>query len=552
MSGEWGQSFKQLRMSTGLKQGEFSETLSRQWLQLSDSDRQSLNEIGVDYLDLSSTDVSRYEKGRRMPRNRSRYTSLIFSLYKLESIQTIDEANEWLQLADQGPLTTQEQAAIFDSIELNLGKGKPFGEVQNTEVQLEPTDKLIAQTVVDTKPARTQAALASSETVVTSIPLPASTDVPDENYKNSWPSRKISSIVALLAVLIAAILLGAMGMALWGERGNGKQELTAEVVQDSSSLAAAAIPRVDPDNLVLNGDFSNGMEGWVKYEDTLASALELYVEDEALCANIIDSGLDVAFPQIVYNEIDELLAQTEYVLSFNVTVSLPRALGIEIPNSAYVSRELTKGSQSIETTFFQDNDDYDPKIAFRVGRDGPGTICFDNIALKLKRKETTSLPATPIVEAVPDNLIHNGTFDDGMQKWWFYTSPDNELALNVKNGELCSEILSSPQNRYELQFGHHMLSESDGDSPQVLEYLLSFDVTKSNTVSQVWIGIGWHSDLLQQFDLGLGPQKFENIKWTLNIDDNLRPSLIFNLGEQEKGSIICIDNVVLLPVDPVE
>lgn len=122
MSSEWGAALKEFRDRTDLTQGEFANSVSKLWLNLTESEKEALETIGIEYLDLSSADVSRYENVRRKPRHRSRYISLIFALYKLDAIKTLDEANNWLLCGGQHPLTDDEQTSIFKSVQSTEGE----------------------------------------------------------------------------------------------------------------------------------------------------------------------------------------------------------------------------------------------------------------------------------------------------------------------------------------------------------------------------------------------------------------------------------------------
>jgi len=121
MSEEWGKTLKRFRVRTGLSQGEFSDAISTLPLEWSKAEEEALREIEFEHLVLANYELSRYENGRRLPRHRNRYLSLIWGLHKLGGILTIQEANEWLQQANQSLLTMPEQIALFGTKSLESG-----------------------------------------------------------------------------------------------------------------------------------------------------------------------------------------------------------------------------------------------------------------------------------------------------------------------------------------------------------------------------------------------------------------------------------------------
>ncbi len=126
----WGEKLLFFRQRGGYRQGELADAFSfiRLPLELSDS----TSALG-DNITLQNYELSRFEQGHRCPRPRSRHLALIYGLIHLGCIEHVEEANEWLALADQRPLNSAERTLIF---------GQPKAEVQalataNTRLELE-------------------------------------------------------------------------------------------------------------------------------------------------------------------------------------------------------------------------------------------------------------------------------------------------------------------------------------------------------------------------------------------------------------------------------
>ncbi|GEM_PF-1169354 len=113
----WGEKLLIFRQRGGYRQGELADAFSfiRLPLELSDS----ASPLG-DNITLQNYELSRFEQGHRCPRPRSRHLALIYGLVHLGCIANVEEANEWLALADQRPLNSEEHSLIFGQQKVEL------------------------------------------------------------------------------------------------------------------------------------------------------------------------------------------------------------------------------------------------------------------------------------------------------------------------------------------------------------------------------------------------------------------------------------------------
>lgn len=58
-------------------------------------------------------EISRFEKGVRLPAHRYTHLSLLWVLLRLGAVISVEDANAWLESGSQGWLTAREQAALF-------------------------------------------------------------------------------------------------------------------------------------------------------------------------------------------------------------------------------------------------------------------------------------------------------------------------------------------------------------------------------------------------------------------------------------------------------
>lgn len=58
-------------------------------------------------------EISRFEKGARLPAHRHTHLLLLWVLLRLGAAISVEDANAWLESGSQGWLTAREQAALF-------------------------------------------------------------------------------------------------------------------------------------------------------------------------------------------------------------------------------------------------------------------------------------------------------------------------------------------------------------------------------------------------------------------------------------------------------
>ena len=135
-------------------------------------------------------------------------------------------------------------------------------------------------------------------------------------------------------------------------------------------------------NLLQNGDFSDGFAHW--YVDPEIS----YIRDGALCIDIADPG---ELPWSVGMGQNPLILSSGqiFTLSFDVWTETPRQIRAQISKTSpdsisyvYEKRLLISGWQRISTLpYIQNETITSGNVAFHIGAEETGTVCFDNVEL---------------------------------------------------------------------------------------------------------------------------------------------------------------------------
>lgn len=208
----WGEKFRGLRLTAGYaSQREFADHLADEGLILNDFQ------------------ISKLENGYEdaIPKKRPPHLKFIEIFVKLGSLNTPEEANEWLALAEQGYLTSEEHQQIFG----NLATTEPKTEnrtihepalVPHIKQVIEGSGNVVfgyisgGQFAVHTQPAQTHTTN-STQTIVTEADLAqlraALSDLRSRIEIEAPPERKNTALewmVKLEETLIPASLLDKM------------------------------------------------------------------------------------------------------------------------------------------------------------------------------------------------------------------------------------------------------------------------------------------------------------------------------------------------------
>jgi transcriptional regulator with XRE-family HTH domain len=116
----WGKQLRHLRNRLGLTQGQLVDTLAGLTFDAAVAAEDEWRALGIqeevtvylgEILDVST--LSRLEQGKRTLHPRARHIALVWAFCHLGAMTAVDEANQWLELGEQGHLTETELATLF-------------------------------------------------------------------------------------------------------------------------------------------------------------------------------------------------------------------------------------------------------------------------------------------------------------------------------------------------------------------------------------------------------------------------------------------------------
>lgn len=110
----WGEQLRTWRQSVARSQAAFADALSKNIGNLGVADEQQLKMLGMLEQDgLTSSMLSKYEVGQRVPEARGRHLLLLWGLTRAGCPLAPSDANTWLILGGQGLLAAHEMKLIF-------------------------------------------------------------------------------------------------------------------------------------------------------------------------------------------------------------------------------------------------------------------------------------------------------------------------------------------------------------------------------------------------------------------------------------------------------
>ncbi len=284
----------------------------------------------------------------------------------------------------------------------------------------------------------------------------------------------------------------------------------------------------NPDNLLENGDFEQGMVTW------FGNAFNV-VEDGGNSFNQSDNEISANSFDVNLSHPVELAAGTTYTLSFDAATSAADAsrtiiAGIGLNEADFASSTetvtITADLQNYTLTLTPPSGSANSRVLFDLGADD-GLLVIDNVVLTIESTTTGG-----------DELLTNGDFEQGMVTWFgnaFNVIEDGGNSFNQSDNEISA-------NSFDVNLSHPVELTAGAS------YTLSFDAgTSAADVSRTIIaGIGlneggFEADIetvtitstLQNYTLTLSPPA-----------GSANSRVLFDLGSDD--GVLVIDNVSLV------
>lgn len=354
----------------------------------------------------------------------------------------------------------------------------------------------------------------------------------------------------VLALVLAASMLAGIGYT-----NTGAVKAYAETAATVESTSA------ELENLIKNGDFSEGVDSWGNYASQ-GGDFDVTCEDGALKANIKDTG-KVNYANQVSQGGFPLYKGGKYRLTFDISSTTEREIYYCIQMNggdyhSYVGDQIKIDPEtktvSVDFTMTEDTD-LAPALAFNMGNFGDEdkvehTVTIDNVAVYLVDDSGVGSEDSAFEENV--NLLQNGDFSDGVNGWGDYFTEGGEFTKDCVDGALVADIKNTGTVGHGVQV-------SQGNFPLYKngKYQLKFDISSSVDREIYYCiqmnGGDYHAYVGDQ--VAIGPDmKTVTVDFTMTEDTDKAPALAFNMGDVNGASAagphtVTIDNVSICLVD---
>lgn len=339
--------------------------------------------------------------------------------------------------------------------------------------------------------------------------------------------------------------------------------MLAAVTLATSSLANVANINVNAEvsqeaqkNLISNGYFTNGMEGWDTYV-TAGGDMDLDVEDGALKANVKSVGELNYGVQLSIGGF-KLLKGGKYVLKFDVSSTVERKIEGGLQQNGgdykcYAWNEFNVGPETQTMTMeftMKDATDNVPKLCLNLGNPGEEldehTLTFDNVELILVDDSDVEKEDNKKPEASDKNLIKNGASD-----WGLYTAGGAVASMNSKDGKVTADIDDCGTLNYGVQVYNQSFKLYKGG-----KYELQFDIDSSverDIEAMIQLDGGDYHSYTWKKVTTIPEVQTVVMDFTMADETDMAPKLCFNMGQEGEDILdphqVNINNVSLKLVD---
>ena len=283
-------------------------------------------------------------------------------------------------------------------------------------------------------------------------------------------------------------------------------------------------------NLLSNGDFSNGTTGWS------GNALNVVTEggNSFNLANVAAAGN--AYDVNLSNVVNIPTTGVRYKLSFKASSNRARTLvaGIGLNQDPFTADvktvNLTTTQQTFDVFLTSNFANANSRVIFDMGAD-TGTVVIDDVVLVVD----TSTPPPPPPPAVT-NLLSNGDFSNGITGW----SGNARNVVTEGGNSFNLANVAAAGNAYDVNLSNVVSIPTEG-----VRYKLSFKAS-SNRARTMVAGIGLNQGPFtadtKVVNLTTAQQTFD-VFLTSNFA-NVSSRVIFDMGA-DTGTVV-IDDVVLV------
>lgn len=331
--------------------------------------------------------------------------------------------------------------------------------------------------------------------------------------------------------------------------------------------AVAAVEEVstsEQQNLIKNGDFSNGLENWGSYT-TAGGDMDLSAEDGKLTADVKSVGELNYGVQISTNGF-KLVKGAKYLLKFDVSSTADRKIeggfqqdGGDYKCYAWNEFNITSETKTMTMEFTMNDDtDMKPKLCINLGNEGEElaehTVTIDNVELVMVDDSNVEKTTGTKPVASDENLIKNGDLSNGTERWGTYLAGGGDASISNEDGKLVTDIKECGTLNYGVQVYNQSFKLFKGG-----KYVLQFDIdssTERDIEAMIQLDGGDYRAYTWK-KVSLTPETQTVVmEFTMADDTDYAPKLCFNMGKQEGEDLgehkVNISNVSLKLVDATD
>ena len=306
--------------------------------------------------------------------------------------------------------------------------------------------------------------------------------------------------------------------------------------------------RIDEDSLIKNGSFNAGMAGFEVYcytPSNVTYVVDSLNEDNAADFTINDTG--EADWHIQLKQTGVKLEQGQwYRLSLKMKSSIDRKVSYALQRDGSTHKDadgnedwtpycqetvdLTGEYQTI-TKEFQMKEDTDPETIFNIAMGAVGgeqitqqhRICMDDIVLeKIEAPEIKP-------EEIGKNLLTNGDFSDGTNRWGINTNADQTATTVVTDGGIVFQVKNPGENDWDVKLNQHGFTLEKG-----CKYRVKFKVT-STKARTIKLGLmdnncqKWYGG--EDISLAEAEEKEVSCEFTMQQDTDNDSKMFISMGK---------------------
>ncbi len=287
------------------------------------------------------------------------------------------------------------------------------------------------------------------------------------------------------------------------------------------------------ENLIKNGDFTRGEEGWNIHSITSPGEATAEVKDGKVVYNITNVGNEDWNIQLKQENI-ALEKGCNYKMTFNAASTEARTIKLAMLSATYAwyggnNIVLEKDSGQLVNVEFTMNEATDTNTTMVISM---GQIKNEETGEKIDTPASTiTLSNFKLVKAdtpADDNLLENGNFANGEEGWVEAVTSPGEAEVSFDNGNAEYNITNVGDEDYHVQLKQENITLEQG-----CKYKVTFNVTSTEArtiklamLSATYAWYGGNNIVLEK-DSG----QLVNVEFTMNEATDTNTTMVISMGQ---------------------